>query len=274
MKITAIGVGNLFSKKHFNTSFLVETNMGYKMLFDCGRTTPEAMLAQNLSWTDIDGVYISHQHADHVGGLEEFGFSRLFFPNNKGRPHLIVQGLLGRYLWEHTLRGGMEFCQNQIVTMDHYFDVLPLYTPEQAELFDTTPSAMLDENTICELVPTLHMSSGRHAMISYGLFLKSLAWHKKGGKSIMFTGDCLCQSKRMMPYFEKSDIIFHDCETHGWESNSLGSGCHAHYNLLKRQIPTEIKKKMWLCHYGDEELPNAREDGFAGFVQEGQQFEV
>jgi len=51
------------------------------------------------------------------------------------------------------------------------------------------------------------------------------------------------------------------------------SGVHAHYNDLKG-LPAEMKVKMWLYHYNDGALPNANADGFQGFVQKGQSFEI
>jgi len=59
----------------------------------------------------------------------------------------------------------------------------------------------------------------------------------------------------------------HDCEI------STRSGVHAHFDELK-ELPSYIKEKMWLYHYGDEELPNAEAAGFAGFVKKGQMFEL
>jgi hypothetical protein len=46
---------------------------------------------------------------------------------------------------------------------------------------------------------------------------------------------------------------------------------HAHYEELK-ELPAEIKQKMWLYHYSDGVLPDAQADGFAGFVKPRQEF--
>lgn len=68
-------------------------------------------------------------------------------------------------------------------------------------------------------------------------------------------------------YFEKADIIFHDCET-----AEKQTGAHAHYNDLAKFDP-KIKGKMWLYDYNDGPLPDAIKDGFQGFIVKGQAFE-
>lgn len=37
-------------------------------------------------------------------------------------------------------------------------------------------------------------------------------------------------------------------------------------------MPEDIKAKMWLYHYSDGDLPDAKQDGFLGFVAKGQVF--
>jgi hypothetical protein len=65
-----------------------------------------------------------------------------------------------------------------------------------------------------------------------------------------------------------ADVVFHDCETYPFKS-----GVHAHYDDLVT-LPKEQKAKMWLYHYGPDPKQNANKDGFCGFVQKGQTFEV
>jgi len=79
-----------------------------------------------------------------------------------------------------------------------------------------------------------------------------------------------------------------------WARFKFGSGVHANYAQLAGypsansvRLSPEIKKKMWLSHYQDFVLANkdmfgnpvnweevAQEDGFAGFVKVGKEFEV
>jgi len=70
-----------------------------------------------------------------------------------------------------------------------------------------------------------------------------------------------------MPYYQKADIIFHDCET-----LKKPSGVHAHFNELVN-LDKSIKAKMWLYHYNPIALPDAKKNGFRGFVKKGQIFQ-
>ncbi len=67
--------------------------------------------------------------------------------------------------------------------------------------------------------------------------------------------------------YQQADIIFQDCET-----LPCKSGVHAHYSELK-ELPPEIKRKMWLYHYNCNPLLDCKQDGFAGFVAKGQCFD-
>ena len=60
----------------------------------------------------------------------------------------------------------------------------------------------------------------------------------------------------------KPECIFHEC-------TFFESPVHSSYNELLT-LPTEMRKKMFLCHYGEnyrEFLP--QDDGFAGFAERG-----
>jgi len=59
-------------------------------------------------------------------------------------------------------------------------------------------------------------------------------------------------------------IIFQDCETQNFQYGS----CPLIIDFTKKN-----QKKMWLYHYGPGPLPDAKKDGFCGFVKRGQTFE-
>lgn len=88
MKITVAGCGNAFPDDNFNQSFIVEEN-GRTMLVDCGYQVPLALRVNRIDFRSIDDIYISHLHADHLGGLEYFAFQRYDWVN---KPRIAPEG--------------------------------------------------------------------------------------------------------------------------------------------------------------------------------------
>ncbi len=69
MRLSVIGSGDAFgSGGRFNTCFLVEA-LGKRILLDCGASAPVALKARGIDPVTIDGVFLSHLHGDHFGGL-------------------------------------------------------------------------------------------------------------------------------------------------------------------------------------------------------------
>ena len=69
MRLTVIGSGDAFgSGGRLNTCFLIETDTR-KVLLDCGASSLVALKAREIDPNTIDGVFLSHLHGDHFGGL-------------------------------------------------------------------------------------------------------------------------------------------------------------------------------------------------------------
>ena len=69
MHIQFLGTGDAFcSGGRHQTCFYV-TVAGYRFLIDCGATSLKAMRERGLSTRDVDGIFLSHFHGDHFGGL-------------------------------------------------------------------------------------------------------------------------------------------------------------------------------------------------------------
>lgn len=143
--------------------------------------------------------------------------------------------------------------QNLVATLDTYFDVVPLH---DNKFFDYAGKSF-------EIVQTYHCMSGNVILPSFGIRFKNI---KTGGK-IFITTDTQYVPHLLTDFLTDSELIFHDCETTPCKSN-----VHAHYTELK-ELPREIKNKMWLYHYSDGVLPDANADGFAGFVKPRQEFD-
>lgn len=55
--------------KRLRTSVMVDTDEGERLVLDCGPDFRQQILA--VDYRKIDGVLISHEHYDHVGGLDD-----------------------------------------------------------------------------------------------------------------------------------------------------------------------------------------------------------
>jgi hypothetical protein len=114
---------------------------------------------------------------------------------------------------------------------------------------------------VFKLIPTKHILKGNGEFVpSYGVCIMGYEV-----KPVLVTSDtCMFADS----FYRDFDLIFHDCETYPHRSF-----VHAHYDDLV-QLPADIKKKMWLYHYAPDPIQNPIHDGFLGFVQRGQVFEI
>ena len=262
MKITFLGSGSAFvlGEENYHSNVIVEDS-GNKMLIDAGTTIPDALNAQGLTPMDIDKIFITHNHADHSGGLEYIGFKTYFneFPFGQNRPELYVVDGVAQDLWHQNLAGGMKYLVSGPADISTYFD---------AQLMDMNDHFYLSENVMCCPMMTHHVESEEYMMPSYGLLL---GLDVEGVEtSVFFSGDMKFMEEMMLKHYDGFDVIFQDCELAEYPN-----GVHAQYHQLVT-LPEHIKKKMWLYHYttnnGTIELPDAKADGFAGFVKRGDTF--
>ena len=252
MKLTFLGSGSAFTlgADNFQSNMLLTSNTGKKLLLDCGSDIRFSLHALGMSHRDITDIYISHLHADHVGGLEYVGFSTKFDPSCE-RPNLYIEDDLADQLWNRTLSGGMRSIEGQITELETFFAV------EKVK-----PNGHFTwEDVDFNLVKVIHVNNGQFIMPTYGLFFEV------DGLKVFMSSDTQFVIDELIEYYQKADIIFHDCETAQFPTK-----IHAHYQQLIT-LPETIKRKMWLYHFQPGELPNAQQEGFCGFVQRGQMFD-
>ena len=238
-------------------------NVGTKrLLFDAGTTIQESLLNQELKVEDIDSIFISHNHADHNGGMEYIGFKRFFgtCPFGKNIPKLYGNVEVIKELWKHSLKAGMSSMQGQRNTLSTYFKVNKI-----------APNKMFNfYRTAMEPIQTVHVVDDKRIVPSYGLMIPGEVLDGK----IFITGDTQFAPNQMITYYQNSILIFQDCEFADYP-NSV----HAQFHQLC-ELSSTIKEKMWLYHYmlNDktlEELENlVLKNGFAGLVKRGQEFEI
>lgn len=264
MKLTFLGVGGAFAPTSIgNSNMFFTADSGKVLMLDFGRTAPDIWCGEmGHPYHLIDALWISHLHADHIGGLELLALGRYFVPP-VSRPKLFMIPSLMRELWEHSLRGGLETLEGKIAALTDYFDC-HLVEPNHYFLW---------EGYRFQPVQMVHVVSGYMFQPSYGLLVgrpapaNTLTPYGFSGEPTFITTDTQFAPSQLKHFYHASSLIFHDCET-----SPIRSNVHAHYDDLKT-LPPDVKKKMWLYHHG-KLVETVKKDGFAGFVTKGQMFDV
>ena len=97
MKITFIGTGSgKTSLKRHHSSLLISSNK-HNLLVDCGDGISSALLKQNISFSSIDSILISHLHPDHYSGLASL-ITQMKLVKRKKRLAIYVNSSLKSYL--------------------------------------------------------------------------------------------------------------------------------------------------------------------------------
>lgn len=252
MKLTFLGTGAAFALENYQSNILVETADGL-LLIDCGGDARFSLARCGHTALDITDVYISHLHADHIGGLEWLGISSYFARSRNdpsSRPKLHLRETLVADLWQ-SLHGGMGTIEGRIADLSTYFDVRPI--PRNGGFGFS--------GTAFQCVQVVHYYDGYEIVPTYGLLFE------RNQITVFMTGDTQFTPNQMTEFRARADYIFQDCETAPFQS-----GVHTHYEELGI-LDEQSKGRMWLYDYQDGEKPDCTADGFLGWVEQGQVFD-
>lgn len=258
MQIRFLGVGSQFTtQEYYHSNILITAPSGRRLLVDCGGDARFSLGERGIHPGDPEGrigsIYISHLHADHIGGLEWMGFVTYFAPDME-RPRLFCEERHLANLWHHSLKSGLHAIEEKCMDISDYFDCHPL----KADGFFVWEDIRFD---LIEMEHVTAREGCRHP--SYGLLIGS---HDPDGTKVFISTDAKFQPDLIASMAQRAVVLFHDCET-----AEIRSTVHAHYDDLVT-LPAEIKARMWLYHYQFDPEQDPVADGFAGFVVKGQSF--
>ena len=85
MELTVLGSGTSVPHPQRSSSgYWLETSAG-TLLLDCSASSIHRMAQERLDWTNLDAIWISHFHLDHIGGLAPFLFGAKHAPVTQSR---------------------------------------------------------------------------------------------------------------------------------------------------------------------------------------------
>ncbi|MFZ5893489.1 MAG: MBL fold metallo-hydrolase [Myxococcota bacterium] len=224
--VTALGVGDTFSARHFPTSLLLSSS-GFNLAIDCPDSYRRALAsARNVNrnvpeLTDINHVLITHVHGDHMNGLEGVAFFKRFVEHK--RVKLSTSAEVRDVIWEQRLRAPMERLYDghafRELNFDDYFEHTPLAWESAVEI---GPFRIRARRTIHH-VPTSALLIEAH------------------GKSLGYSSDTAFDPG-LIAFLERADLVIHETN-YGPAHTPFASLCG---------LPSELQRRMRVIHYPDE----------------------
>ena len=223
MKFLPLGVGDAFSEMYFSSSLVVESE-GHCLLVDCPHPLRKMLrLARNgPTVSDLQGIVLTHLHADHASGLEILGFYCRFVEGR--RIPLFAHPNVLKDLWDRYLAGSMEYSIEA-------WDVSPTRRKLE-DFFDVRP---ITENNSTPFGPfTIRCRPTLHSLPTIALRLNA------HGKELGYSGDTVFDPG-LIEWLAEADLFIHEC----------GNGyMHTEYEQLMGVQP-EILERMRLIHFPD-----------------------
>jgi ribonuclease BN (tRNA processing enzyme) len=225
-------VGEAFSASHYTSCLALGAGDDW-MLIDCPHPVRtmlrEGSVAAGIS-LDLDriaGAAVSHLHADHCCGLEDFGYYNYFALGRRAR--LLIHPAISPRVWNGLLAAGMEISQGD-----------PAAPPVQRRLDDYFELIDLDETKAVSLGPfSIECRRTIHAVPTTAFRIKA------AGRSLGFSADTAFDPT-LIEWLSSCDLIVHEVTT-----NPAHSGTHTPYEKLAGLF-AELRARMRLTHLPDD----------------------
>jgi len=262
LSIFFVGVGSAFAMEHYQTSILIAKGDTH-ILVDCGENGPLALNSHGIDVSDIQTLFVTHLHSDHVAGvghlaLKNYYVARPFMKKPKLR--CIVNEHMQQLMWDKALSAGLMY--NEIIgeelarplCFEDYFTVVrPTWKQIQPrEVWEVKIGEIK-----LEIFRTLHIPQQAPtwdaAFPSYGLMIDD---------RVFYSGDSQFDPS-LIDQYKHAEAFFHDVQF-------FPGAVHAPLADLKK-LPEDIKKKMFLMHYADN-FEEQEIGGFAGWATQGNSY--
>ncbi len=225
--VIPLGVGNAFTRVFYNSSLLVVAG-GRVVLIDCPsplrRVLHEASKKSgiDIELEHIDHAILTHLHADHAGGLEEFAYYKQYIAK-QSRPHLyLLEELIGP-LWENRLKAAMGGTESDPKSLATWFQAHRWTEGQRFRLAESDPDLEFEVRRTRHSVPCIGLK------IHYGMY------------TFGYSGDTEFDQDHI-DFLSGCDFIVHEA-----------GGPRNHTALSELQsLPKETRAKMALIHVPDD----------------------
>ncbi|HET9930274.1 MAG TPA: MBL fold metallo-hydrolase [Polyangiaceae bacterium] len=240
-RVTALGVGDTFSARHFPTCLLLSAS-GFNLAIDCPDSYRRVLASarqkalQVPELTDIDHVLITHVHGDHMNGLEGVAFFKRFV--ERKRVELVASPEVRAVIWDQRLRAPME----------RLFDGAEFKSLEFGDYFSYQELGWRDARELgpfrIRARPTLH-----HVPTSALLI-------EAHGKVLGYSSDTAFDPG-LIEFLEPADLVLHETN-YGPAHTPFAKLCG---------LPESLQRRMRVIHYPDEFAPG---DAVLRPIEEGE----
>ena len=191
MKLVILGSGTSFPHaRRASAGYWLQTESG-SLLLDISADVPHRMAEEELDWTNLDAIWISHFHLDHLGGLAPFLFSTRSAPQiqHRGKP-VSIYGPVG--------------LKKILQVMDQANNYRLLEQPFPVHLIEVKPESEF------ELLPGLKARtlSTPHTNESLAISLKD-----KSGCVLVYTSDT-GYTEELVEFAKGANLLLMECSFH------------------------------------------------------------
>lgn len=224
-EVVALGVGDTFSAEHNTASLLLECD-GFRLAVDCPDRYRGVLngvsrrTGRSLQLEDIDDVFITHVHGDHMNGLEGVAFYKRFAEHKRVRLHATKD--VRDVIWDQRLRAPMETLWDGATYHKLGFD----------DYFDFTASPWDEEFEIGPFHLTLRRT--KHHVPTAAMLVRV------DDRTFGYSSDTAFDPG-LIAFLSRASVIVHE--------TNLGPAHTAYSDLLA--LPLEIRRRMRLIHYPD-----------------------
>ena len=226
MKITVLGSGVSFPQpKRSSAGFWLETINGSTILLDCSASAVQRMAEENLDWANLDAIWVSHFHLDHVGGLPAYLFGTKYAPDTQSRTKpLRICGAKGL---RRLIEKFSDVNDYNLLKQPFPVEIVEIVTLEKFEITPEIEAVTLD---------TLHTDE------SHAIHL-----HDTDGVTLVYTADTGFE-KKLGAFAKNIDLFITEC------SFVENKPVETHLELAEAMFLAHYAnpKKMMLTHFYPE----------------------